>query len=89
MQFKTSNSVYTGGYTSEDIRPNTSGPNGRGIIQVEITTGTLIIQGKADEQAPWFNIKTYATTMMEEIVLVPYFRVVASDSARAWLEETR
>lgn len=89
MQFETVDDDYTGGYTSEEIRPNTSGANGRGIIQVEITSGTLLIQGKADQYAPWFTLKTYTETLMEEIVLVPYFRVIASDTSRAWLEETR
>ena len=89
MQFIDPNGTYTGGYTSNMIQPNTSGPNGRGVIQVEITTGTLQIQGRVEEDAPWQIIKTYAATSLEQIVLVPYFRVVASDSAKAWVEETR
>lgn len=77
------------GYTSDVLMPNTSGNNQRGIIQVSITSGTVDLQSRTDSAAPWFTLKTYSADAIEEIVLAPYIRVVASDEATAWLAETR
>lgn len=77
------------GYTSDVIQPNLSGNNQRGVVQVQITTGTLDLQAKADSAAPWFTIKTYSTDALEELVLAPYVRVVATEEAVAWLVESK
>ena len=77
------------GYTSDVIMPDTSGNNQRGVVQVDITTGTLDLQARVASDAPWVTLKTYAADALEEVVLAPYFRVVASDAAVAWLVETK
>ena len=76
------------GYTSDAIMPNTSGNNQRGVIQMSITTGTVDLQARVDSAAPWMTLKTYSADAIEEVVMSPYFRVVASDEAVAWLGET-
>lgn len=76
------------GYTSDVQMPNTSGNNQRGIVQVSITTGTVDLQARITSDAPWVTLKTYSADALEEVVLAPYWRVIASDEAVAWLEST-
>lgn len=77
------------GYTSDVLMPNTSGNNQRGIVQVRVLNGTLQLQAKIDEAAPWALLKTYSASAIDEVVLAPYFRVVATGEAQAWLVETK
>ena len=77
------------GYTSDVFMPDTSGDNQRGLIQVQITSGTLDLQARAANDAPWVTLKSYDADAMEEVVLAPYFRVVASNAAVAWLVESK
>ena len=77
------------GYTSDVIMPDTSGNNQRGVFQAEVTTGQIDLQARAASDAPWVTLKTYDASAMEEVVLAPYFRVVASDAAVAWLVESK
>jgi hypothetical protein len=80
MQFKDPAGVYSGGYTSETIMPNTN-KNQRGVVQVNLTTGTVDLQGRADSSAPFVSMKTYTTAGLDEVVLAPYMRIfVSSDS---------
>jgi formyltetrahydrofolate hydrolase len=81
---------YTGGYTSHTAvsnEQNTSNQT-RGVIQVDITSGTVSLQGRVNEDAPWFVIKLYTESALEEIVLAPYLQVVVSDTAEVWIAET-
>ena len=77
------------GYTSDVMMPDTSGNNQRGIFQASITDGTVDLQARVAGDAPWVTLKSYSADAMEEVVLAPYFRVVASDEAVAWLVETK
>lgn len=43
----------------------------RGVVQVDWTSGTIVLQGRVSPDAPWFDIKSYTASAMEEIVL-PY-----------------
>ena len=88
MIFKDPNGTYTGGYVSIGETPTTH-QNQRGVIQVEITSGTLNLEVRVDEAAPWFTAKTYSASTVEEVVLAPQMRVTATEAARAWLGETR
>lgn len=77
------------GYTSDVILPDTSGNNQRGVFQVSITDGTVDLQARAASDAPWATLKSYSADALEEVVLAPYFRIVASNNAVAWLVESK
>ena len=62
--------------------------NPRGVFQVSITTGDVNLQMRVDDAAPWFTVKTYSTSTVEEIVIAPQMRVVATANAEAWVSET-
>lgn len=80
MQFKDPSGVYSGGYTSDIIMPRTN-RNQRGVVQVNLTSGTVDLQGRADSSAPFVSMKTYTTSGLDEVVLAPYMRIfVSSDS---------
>lgn len=84
--------LYTGGYTSEILTSTWANYKTfvtRAIIQVEITSGTLELQMRLDPDAPWLLVRTYDTSILEEIVVCNYLRVVASGSSRAWLGVTK
>jgi len=88
-QFTTADGVYTGGYTSLEVTGNYNDDSkiGRGVVQINITTGTVDLQAKLTEAAPWTTIKNYTVSTLEEIVIAPYFRVIASDSAECFYAE--
>jgi len=88
-KFTTADGVYTGGYTSLEVVGNYRDESkiGRGVVQIHITAGTVDLQSKLTEEAPWTTIKNYTTSTIEEIVIAPYFRVVASDSAVCYYAE--
>jgi len=81
---------YTGGYTSSVVKGNSNDNSNqpRGVIQVDITTGTVDLQMRLTDEAPWFTIKSYTADTVEEVVLAPQMRVVASADAEVWLAET-
>lgn len=81
---------YTGGYTSSVIQGNLNDNSNepRGVIQVDITSGTVDLQMRLAEDAPWFTAKTYSADTVEEFVIAPYMRVVASADAEVWMAET-
>lgn len=89
MKFLDSSDGLYNGYTSDVIMPNVSGNNQRGVVQVSITSGTIDLQARAASEAPWVTLKTYSADALEEVVLAPFFRVVASGEATAWLAETK
>lgn len=88
-QFVDPSGTYTGGYTSDAILPNTSRGQ-RGVVQVVLSTGTVMLQGKVAEAAPFLNIKEYTASTLDEVVMTPYMRVVVSDDSDglAWMSET-
>jgi archaeosine-15-forming tRNA-guanine transglycosylase len=69
-----------------NANPNSN--NRRGAIQVDITSGTVDLQMRLVDEAPWMTVKTYSADTVEEVVLAPQMRVVASDSAEVWIAET-
>lgn len=89
MKFKDPKKVYSGGYTSETILPNTSRGD-RGVIQVQLKTGTVELQGKVDGDAEFVTIKEYSKSGLDEVVLAPYLRIIVSSDGDgcAWLSET-
>lgn len=89
-KFVTADDSYTGGYTSLVVQGNEQRMSNqpRGVIQVDITTGTVDLQMRLDDTAPWFTVKTYSADTVEEVVIAPQMRVVASDTAECWLAET-
>jgi hypothetical protein len=40
------------------------------------------------DEAPWMTVKTYSADTVEEVVLAPQMRIIASDSAEIWIAET-
>lgn len=90
MKFIDPNGSYTGGYTSDTIIPNLSGPTALGIMQVTITSGTVDLQGKVAEDADWTFIKQFSDpTNIEYMVLAPYLRIETTGDAVAFLGEVR
>lgn len=81
---------YTGGYTSATVSANSNSNSNqrRGAVQVYVTSGTVQLQMRLTDEAPWFVAKTYDASIVEEVVLAPQMRVVASASAEAWIAET-
>ena len=81
---------YTGGYTSTVVRGNfnDNSNEARGVIQVSLTSGTVNLEMRLSGDAPWFVAKTYSASTIEEVVLAPQMRVVATAAAECWLAET-
>jgi len=81
---------YTGGYTSSVVKGNSNDNSNqpRGVIQVDITSGTVSLQMRLTDDAPWFEVKNYSAATVEEVVLAPQMRVVATDTAEVWIAET-
>jgi hypothetical protein len=88
-KFATSDNVYTGGYTSLEVTGNYNDDSniGRGVVQIHITQGHVDLQAKLTEEAPWTTIKNYTSSTVEEVVIAPYFRVVASSEAVCFYAE--
>jgi len=87
---KFASASYSGGYTSNVVKGNYNDNSNqpRGVIQVDITTGTVDLQMRLTDEAPWFSVKTYDADTVEEVVIAPQMRVVVSDTAECWLAET-
>jgi hypothetical protein len=88
-KFATSDNTFTGGYTSLEVNGNYNDDSkiGRGVVQIHITTGTVDLQAKLTSAGPWTTIKNYTASTIEEVVIAPYFRVIASDSAECFYAE--
>jgi len=84
-------SGYTGGYTSDVIRGNfnESSNQTRGVIQVSISSGTVDLEMRLTENSPWVTVKTYDASTIEEVVIAPYMRIVATANAEVWWSETQ
>jgi hypothetical protein len=82
MQFKDPAGVYNA-YTSDPINPNNSGANTRGVFQVEVTDGTLSLQGSVG--GPFMEIQAFSESGIYEVVLANAMRVVATGNAKAWV----
>ncbi len=83
--------LYTGGYTSHMLQSTDKKLMcfiTRGVIQVQLTSGTVQLQMRLSTDAPWFTVRTYDTDMIEEIVISNFLQVVVSDAAVVWLGET-
>ncbi len=81
---------YTGGYTSKTLKPTAASHRSvqtRCVIQVKITSGTLLLQMRLTPDAPWFSVKEYSVDTVEEMVLANEMQVIASADAEAWLGE--
>ena len=81
---------YTGGYTSKILKPTASSHRSiqtRCVIQVNVPSGTLSLQMRLTPDAPWFVVKTYSASTVEEMVLANDMRIVVTDDAEAWLGE--
>jgi len=85
-----SSTGYTGGYTSDTIKGNEydSSNEPRGVLQIVVTAGSAELQMRLVDEAPWVTIKSYTVDTVEEIVIAPQMRVVATDSAEVWVAET-
>jgi len=81
---------YTGGYTSTVVKgnDNQNSNQARGVIQVTITAGTVNLEMRLADEATWFVAKTYSASTVEEVVLAPQMRIVATADAECWLAET-
>lgn len=83
---------YTGGYTSDILNPTPASHRSvqtRCVIQVNVPSGTLSLQMRLTPDAPWFVVKTYSASTVEEMVLANEMRVVVSADAEAWLGEIK
>ncbi len=84
---------YTDGYTSYILEPlgmSHSSNQTRGVIQVHIVgTGSVTLQARLHPDAPWFELKIYLTSFMEEIVLANQMRIVVEGEAHCWIGEAR
>ena len=81
---------YTGGYTSKILKPTASSHRSiqtRCVIQVNVPSGTPSLQMRLTPDAPWFVVKTYSASTVEEMVLANDMRIVVTDDAEAWLGE--
>ena len=82
----------TGDYVSDIVKgnANNNSNNTRGVIQVTIpTTANVELQMRLDTAAPWFTIKTYTASAIEEVVLANEMRIsVTGGIAVAWISET-
>jgi hypothetical protein len=78
-------------YTSELVFPNegAAGFHQTCLVQVELDSGTLTIQGRVSDEAPWVTLKTYTASGMDYLHNAPEMRVQSSGQAKAWLAETR
>ena len=87
---KFASASYSGGYTSNVVKGNLNDNSNqpRGVIQIDITSGTVDLQMRLTDEAPWFSVKTYDADTVEEVVIAPQMRVVATDTAECWLAET-
>ena len=90
-QFQDPAGTYIGGYTSAVIVTHESGAAFKleGLIQVEVTSGTIDLEARLTADAPWISLESFAASAMKVVALPPELRVTATGDAKAWLAETR
>lgn len=78
-------------YTSNVVFPNegAAGFHQSCLIQVEVTSGDISIQGRVSDDAAWVTLKTYTESGMDYLHNAPEMRIISSAQAKAWLAETR
>ena len=82
--------TYVGGYTSRTLTPTPASHRSvqtRGIIQVDITSGTVNLEMRIAPESNWILVKIYSQSTVEEVVLANNMRVTASEAADCWLGE--
>lgn len=82
MQFKDPAGTYNA-YTSAVMNPNNSGSNTRGVFQVEISDGTVSLQGSVG--GPFMEIQEFSASGIYEVVLANAMRIVTTGNAKAWV----
>jgi hypothetical protein len=89
--FKDPAGLYTGPYTSDVMYTHNQGGGQyhQGSIQIEITTGTLTVEGRVNSDAPWVTLAVYTIDSIDQLALVPEMRVITTLASRAWLAEHR
>lgn len=83
---------YTGGYTSQILEPEPfqhAVQEPRGVIQIHIVSGSVTLQARLAAEAPWFDLRSWTVSAMEELVLPNQLRIVATGEAHCWLGEVR
>lgn len=91
-KFESPDDSYTGGYTSKVLEPqhyDQEVQNNRGVIQIHIVSGSVTLQARLAQDAPWLSLKTWTASSMEEVVLANQLRVVVTNEAHCWLGEIR
>jgi archaeosine-15-forming tRNA-guanine transglycosylase len=80
----------SGDYTSDVIKGNynNNSNNTRGVVQINFTSGTVDLQMRLEASAPWFTVKQYTASAIEEVVLANEMRIVVAGVAEAWISET-
>jgi len=80
----------TGSYTSDVIKGNFNNNSNqtRGVIQVSFTSGTVDLQMRLSVDAPFYTVKQYTASVVEEVVLANEMRIVVAGVAEAWISET-
>ena len=82
---------YSGGYTSNiykcSANPNSNNNSQRGVVQIHIDSGDVALQVRLTSDAPWFTVRTYSKSIVEEMVLSGEVRAIVSDKAHVWIAE--
>ena len=77
-------------YTSEIIKPkryvNIPGGSNREVIQVKITSGEVELYADASgDDANFILAHTFTVSSVDEVVVTPRMRIVATGEAEVWL----
>lgn len=91
-KFESISGLYTGGYTSKVLEPqhyDQKVQEPRGVIQIHLILGTVTLEARLHQEAPWFPLKQWTASAMEEVVLANQLRIVVTDEAHCWLGEVR
>jgi len=78
-------------YTSQIVYPNegAAGFHLNALIQVELDSGSVTIQGRVNDDAPWVTLKAYTAGGMDYLHVAPEMQVISNGQAKVWLAETR
>jgi len=77
-------------YTSQIIKPkryvNIPGGSNRAVIQVKITSGDVKLYADASgDDANFILAHTFTASSVDEVVVTPRMRIVATGEAEVWL----
>ena len=82
---------YSGGYVSNiykcSDRVNSNNNSQRGVIQVHVESGDVMLQMRLSDNCPWYRARYYTDSIVEEMVLAGQVRVIASGKAHVWVAE--